>query len=275
MSEFDQRLLICSQLVGIWVLGTYLLPGLGQPETEPPRGLKALLRPLLVGAAPWLVVQPWLPAVGFGVVAAGATFALPMLRRWLRTYGRVAAGAELLLVAIVFAASWLAAAPSQLRPPLFTVPVDARQLSALALASAVVVFVVFGGRFLIDAVLASLAFAPQLSPAERLARIEAQGGHIGAVPPPETEDQRTWRLQELYRARVIGYFERLLVLVTAALLQFDALGFLIAAKGLARSEKISQPGGSAYFLIGTLASVSLAVAGGLALHALYVGLWSG
>ncbi len=273
MTEFDQRLLLCSQLIGIWMLGTYLLPGLGQPETEPPRGVKALFRPLLVGALPLLVVVPWFPAVAFGVVAAGATFALPMLRRWLRTYGRVAAMAELLLVAVVFGASWLTAAPSRLRPPLVTVPVDARQLSAVALAGAVVAFVVFGGRFLIDAVLASLAFAPQLSPAERLTRIEAQGGHIGAVPPPETEDQRTWRLQELYRARVIGYFERLLVLVTAALLQFDALGFLIAAKGLARSEKLSQPGGSAYFLIGTLASVCLAVAGGMALRVIYFVLW--
>ncbi len=270
-----ERVLLCSELVGIWVLGTYLLPGLGQPDTEPHRGLKAWWRPLLVGGLPWLVAEPWLPAIAFGLVAAGATFALPLLRRWLRTRGRVAAAAELILLGVVITAAWLVAVTGKLKTPLFTVPFDARQLTALALSAAVVTFVVFGGRFLIDAVLASLAFAPQLSPAERLARIEAQGGHLDALPPAETEDQRTRRLQELYRARVIGYFERLLVIVTAALLQFDALGFLVAAKGLARSEKLSQPGGSAYFVIGTLASVCLAVAGGLALRVIYFTLWSG
>lgn len=274
MTEFDQRLLLCSHLIAFWVVGTYLLPGLGQPETNLPKGVRALVRPLLVGAAPLLVVQQWLPAVAFGVVGAGAAFALPTLRRWLRTYGRIAAAAEVLLVGVVVLAAWLTAAPSQLRPALIELPLAAQQLSALTLGMAIVAFVIFGGRFLIDGILASLAFAPQLSPAERLARIEAQGGHIGAVPPPETDDQRTWRLQELYRARVIGYFERLLVLVTAALLQFDALGFLIAAKGIARSEKLSQPGGSAYFLIGTLASVGLAVGGGLLLRLLYFGLWT-
>lgn len=64
---------------------------------------------------------------------------------------------------------------------------------------------------------------------------------------------------EYRRGRVIGIFERLIVLALLLQVQFSALGFVLAAKALARSKKLSNDDDFAeYFLIGTLASITIA-----------------
>lgn len=61
----------------------------------------------------------------------------------------------------------------------------------------------------------------------------------------------------------IGNLERFLVLVLTALGQFGALGLVVAAKGLVRAVEWRERRMLEYFLVGTLASVSLALAVGL------------
>jgi hypothetical protein len=50
--------------------------------------------------------------------------------------------------------------------------------------------------------------------------------------------------------------------------QFGALGLVVAAKSLARFKALEDREFAEYFLIGTLASLLLALGGGLALHQL-------
>jgi hypothetical protein len=68
--------------------------------------------------------------------------------------------------------------------------------------------------------------------------------------------------------RVIGVLERFLTLILVLLGQWGALGLVVAAKSVARFRELEDKDFSDYYLIGTLASLLVAVGTGLILHAL-------
>ncbi|HET8762495.1 MAG TPA: hypothetical protein VFM12_03725 [Gemmatimonadales bacterium] len=70
---------------------------------------------------------------------------------------------------------------------------------------------------------------------------------------------------ELARGRLIGILERALVLTLVLLSQYGALGFVVAAKALARFRGLDDRDFAEYFLIGTLASLLHAVVVGVGL----------
>lgn len=72
---------------------------------------------------------------------------------------------------------------------------------------------------------------------------------------------------EVTRGRAIGVLERALTLTLVLLGQYGALGLVVAAKSIARFKALENRDFAEYFLIGTLASVLLAVLGGLAMRA--------
>jgi hypothetical protein len=87
----------------------------------------------------------------------------------------------------------------------------------------------------------------------------------------EEPGQETKEHQEVINAGLyIGWLERFLVL-TALFLQSPAtVGFILAAKSIARYPELKSVRFAEYFLIGTLLSVSIAIAGAIVLlHALY------
>ncbi|MBM3792121.1 MAG: hypothetical protein FJW35_17470 [Acidobacteria bacterium] len=62
-------------------------------------------------------------------------------------------------------------------------------------------------------------------------------------------------LGEYNRGRIIGLLERLLVFFFVLTGQMAALGFVSAAKGIARFKNLEDRDFAEYFLIGTMASV--------------------
>lgn len=82
------------------------------------------------------------------------------------------------------------------------------------------------------------------------------------------DDDRTAGAVQIARGRVIGILERALALTLVLLGQYGALGLVVAAKSLARMKALDDREFAEYFLIGTLASLLLAVAGGVALRLL-------
>ena len=72
--------------------------------------------------------------------------------------------------------------------------------------------------------------------------------------------------EERSRGRTIGILERWILLTLVILGQWGALGFVIAAKSIARFKDLDQRDFSERYLIGTLASVAVAIAGGLAVR---------
>ena len=76
---------------------------------------------------------------------------------------------------------------------------------------------------------------------------------------------------ELARGRLIGILERALVLTLVLLGQYGALGFVVAAKALARFRGLDDRDFAEYFLIGTLASLLHAVVVGVGLQVMMGG----
>ena len=106
-----------------------------------------------------------------------------------------------------------------------------------------------------------------------LAAAYAFNGHGGAAIVTAVLDRH--RLDEVTdgiseeersRGRTIGILERLILLTLVIIGQWGALGFVIAAKSIARFKDLDQRDFSERYLIGTLASVLVAIASGLAVR---------
>ena len=70
------------------------------------------------------------------------------------------------------------------------------------------------------------------------------------------------------RGRLIGILERTLVLTLLLVGQWGVIGFVLAAKSIARFEELKRQAFAEYYLIGTLLSVLFAIGTGLALLAM-------
>lgn len=81
--------------------------------------------------------------------------------------------------------------------------------------------------------------------------------------PPEAADG-----EQPGAGRIIGVLERLITLTLVLLDQWGALGFVLAAKSIARFKDLDQRLSAEYYLIGTLMSLALAVASALLLRLL-------
>ena len=106
-----------------------------------------------------------------------------------------------------------------------------------------------------------------------LAAAYAFNGHGGAAIVAAVLDRH--RLDEVTdgiteeersRGRTIGVLERFILLTLVILGQWGALGFVIAAKSIARFKDLDQRDFSERYLIGTLTSVAVAIASGLAVR---------
>lgn len=78
------------------------------------------------------------------------------------------------------------------------------------------------------------------------------------------DEDRSAGAIDIARGRVIGSLERALTLTLVLLGQYGAIGFIIAAKALARFKALEDREFAEYFLIGTLASLLLALGVGVA-----------
>jgi hypothetical protein len=69
----------------------------------------------------------------------------------------------------------------------------------------------------------------------------------------------------------IGWIERFLILTALLCRSPEAVGLILAAKSIARFSEFKEDEAAEYFLLGTLLSLSLALAGGLLLYRLLYG----
>ena len=73
------------------------------------------------------------------------------------------------------------------------------------------------------------------------------------------DEDRTTGAIEVARGRAVGALERALTLTLVLLGEYSAVGWIIAAKSLARFKQLEDREFAEYFLVGTLASFLLAV----------------
>jgi len=70
-----------------------------------------------------------------------------------------------------------------------------------------------------------------------------------------------------HAGRLIGFFEAFIVTTLVAMNQWSAISFLVAAKAVGRIKQMEERPFAEYFLVGTLANVSVAIIGGLIITA--------
>ncbi|EKN65442.1 hypothetical protein BABA_19926 [Neobacillus bataviensis LMG 21833] len=71
---------------------------------------------------------------------------------------------------------------------------------------------------------------------------------------------------DLSRGKLIGYIERLLVLVLTFYSAYPAIGFIVAAKSIARFKQMDDRNWAEYFLLGTLTSMFIGISLGIILR---------
>ena len=137
---------------------------------------------------------------------------------------------------------------------------DHQHLSATFVVVAILLFIVRGGTYIVRGCLRKTGTLPHLS--------DAQG-----PPAPASEAGEFVDLIEINRGRLIGNLERLLLTIVVAAGSYAALAFLVAAKGLVRSEDLHDREFAEYFLIGSLASVLVALCVGMIIRFALSALW--
>lgn len=209
----------------------------------------AVVTSLIVGLSPAGIV--------LAVVTLVATFILPFGRRFL-VVRKKKVGAEWEIcvnLLIVLATAWIVGhAHLGVAHALFRVPLSSERLTALTMAGSALAFAGQGGTHIVRGILDKVGTIPRVLADSSEMQLDAT---------------------EYNRGRVIGNLERGLMLLTVAIGAYGALGFLVAAKGLIRIKELEVDRDFAeYFLIGTLASVLIALALGFLVRHAFLAWWS-
>jgi hypothetical protein len=159
------------------------------------------------------------------------------------------------------------------------------QQAALCILGAALLLVVRGGTYIVRGVLRKSGTLPSHEPPDSVEIfVEVQ-----PVPSePETSDAttadiaavaeellpKTVDVEEYNRGRLIGNLERIVLTIVVAAGSYAALAFLVAAKGVVRSDEFENNRDfTEYFLIGSLSSVLVALCAGMALRFALIRLW--
>jgi hypothetical protein len=185
-----------------------------------------------------------------GVIAA----VVPVVRTRLSSKG-MGAEAEIAGTGLfVGLTGWIiAAADLEASHGLFRLPLPANRISVLCIAVALFLFMGRGGTHVVRGIL----------------------DKVGTIPTeaPDSGSDRKLDTREYNRGRIIGNIERALLAVTVALGAYEAMGLILAAKGLVRIKQFEEVDFAEYFLIGTLTSVTVAFVLGWLLRLSVVNLW--
>lgn len=235
--------LLWSHVVLIWAIATYLVRD--PLEDDVPR-VTARWRIGIAVRASVAAVLTWSlsGSLWLALLMLGCAIALPFSRALVPA--RRCAEVEVFFNA-AFAISSIVMITNgklDLRRVLFHLPLSDRRISAACVVAALGLFTVHGGTYIVRSVLKKSGAVPTIVPAEG--------------------SGRTLDVKEYNRGRLIGTLERVLLLAVVIAGSYEALGFIVAAKGLVRSKEFEVSRDmTEYFLIGSLASVLVALTAGL------------
>lgn len=164
----------------------------------------------------------------------------------------VGTAAFLLLTASIVGATGLTVKATVL------LPLTIGKWAALCVIGAAIAFVTGGGTHIVRGV---------------LDKVQALPTRRGSKPTPESPKDPKIDLIEYNRGRTIGNLERVLMLALIGGSSYEALGLLVAAKGLIRASEFDNRDLAEYFIVGNLCSVAVAMAVGLPLRRVVSALW--
>src|SRR5207302_10644101 len=150
------------------------------------------------------------------------------------------------------------------------------QAAALCILASSLFLVVRGGTYIVRGILRRSGTLPSKkqfssSPAGPQAAVTSLTSIAASM---EQLPNSTIDVEEYNRGRLIGNLERIVLTIVVAAGSYAALAFLVAAKGIVRADEFEKSRDfTEYFLIGSLASVLVALTAGLALRFALVRLW--
>ncbi len=148
------------------------------------------------------------------------------------------------------------------------------QLAALCIMASTLLVVVRGGTYIVRGILTKSNTLPsESSIGSKESRIStgSKSEPPGSIAAAEEHITDT---EEYNRGRLIGNLERIILTIVVAAGSYSALAFLVAAKGIVRSEEFqSNRDFAEYFLVGSFSSALVAVCGGIALRFALLRLW--
>jgi hypothetical protein len=155
------------------------------------------------------------------------------------------------------------------------------QLAALCILASTLTVVVRGGTYIVRGILTKSGTLPsgklpndlrgKSLPAVAIDSSDSVRSIAASVERPAVP---TLDVEEYNRGRLIGNLERIVLTIVIAAGSYAALAFLVAAKGVVRSDEFDKNRGFAeYFLIGSLSSVLVALCAGIALRFALIRLW--
>jgi len=164
------------------------------------------------------------------------------------------------------------------------------QLAALCIVASILLLVVRGGTYIVRGVLRKsgtlpskarirsvspqVASSPASEAAPAVRAAEAVPIAIEIAAAAEESSPPAIDIEEYNRGRLIGNLERIILTIVVAAGSYAALAFLVAAKGVVRSDEFGKNRDFAeYFLVGSLASVMVALCAGIGLRFALIRLW--
>lgn len=190
----------------------------------------------LTGGLTW---DDWFGRSMLALVVGATLQALPEARSWiaekehwgwaLPTLELVSVGVVVMILGVIVAEGAV-----DIRRPLVILPFDTGQLRSAVVVGAGVIFLMGGATHFVRGVLDAVSAKPK-----------RDGNQID--------------LPEYNRGRVIGNLERILLLAFALTGAYQAMALVVGAKGLVRWTDLKQREFAEYFLIGSLASLLLAL----------------
>lgn len=256
----SDEFLLWSQLCALWSVSSYAVASDPLPEDRDSTNFSWRI---WIKGLPIRIVGTALLSYGMShsIVTCGWLTTVTAAHPWIRLRSPLKWTAELevlvLISNVIFLLTLVRHFHLQLHAYVPT-PLSAEQLSAVSIVGAVLLFVVRGGTYIVRGCLRKTGSLPRI------------GITQSAQPGTGTDNLD---MTEINRGRLIGNLERLVLTIVVAAGSYAALAFLIAAKGLIRSEDLEKRHFAEYFLVGSLSSVLVALCSGIVVRFTLLTLW--
>ena len=283
----SNEFLLWSQLCGLWSVSSYAVASDPLPEDRDNanfswRTWRMTLPVRIAGTA--------LLSYGMtdSIVTCGWLTTLTAIHPWIRLRSPLKWIAEIEVLVLISNLLFMLAFVRHFHLQLHTrVPTSltTEHLAAISIVGSILLFVVRGGTYIVRGCLRKTGTLPHITvknanqhePSNPQDQAKSPGMPRQVLPPsspssPEMEGDRL-DVTEINRGRLIGNLERLILTIAVAAGSYAALAFLVAAKGLIRSEDLQKRDFAEYFLVGSLSSLLVALCAGVVIRFTLSALW--
>jgi len=280
----SNEFLLWSQLCALWSVSSYAVTS--DPLPEDRDGTNFSWRTWKM-TLPIRIVGVTLVSYGMthSIVTCGWLTTITAIQPWIRLRSPLRWTAEI-EVLVLISNSFLMLAfvrHFHLQPHTYLpTSLSSEHLSAISIVGAILLFVIRGGTYIVRGCLRKTGTLPhiaaknanQAETSNPQDKTKSPGTRSQALPPSSPEMEKDHLdVTEINRGRLIGNLERLVLTIVVAAGSYAALAFLVAAKGLIRSEDLQERDFAEYFLVGSLSSVLVALCSGVVIRFTLLALW--